>query len=780
MTRESMEYDVVIVGAGPAGLSCAIRLKQLNPALGVCVLEKGSEVGAHLLSGAVFEPRALAELFPDWQALGTPLTVPATDDRFLYLTQKTARRLPTPPSMHNQGNYVISLGELGRWLATQAEALGVEIYPGFAAAEILYHPDGRVKGVATGDAGIGKDGQPTANHAEGMELHARQTVFAEGCRGSLTKQLFARFDLRRDCDPQTYALGIKELWQVDPAKHQPGSIMHTIGWPLDQRTYGGGWVYHFRDNLVSIGFVTGLDYTNPWLSPFEEMQRFKTHPAIADLLAGGKRLEYGARALTEGGLQSLPKLTFPGGLLVGDTAGFLNVPKIKGNHLAMKSGMVAAEALAETLVSEAPECTAYLAKLQQSWLWPELSQVRNIRPGFRWGLVPGLLLAALDTYIFRGHAPWTLRNHADHTQLKRAKNASPITYPKPDGVLTFDRLSSVFLSNTNHEENQPPHLVLREPERAITVNYADYASPESRYCPAAVYEIVDAEVGKPRLQINAQNCVHCKTCDIKDPTQNIDWQVPEGGGGPNYAGNVILYKHSAGLNLQSMVLSCRFTVWRKPLGHVETMFWGFMFDVEILVPTLETSRLILRPLRRTDAANIQKYFPHPGIVEFLDADIPWPYPPDGALSYLDTVALPAMEAGLEYRWAITLKGSSDQLIGTINLYPFDHEDSWGFWLAEPFHKRGLMAEAVHAVMNFAFFDLGLRQLGSHCAEPNTGSRKLKELSGAKVAHVQDNVAMIGGTFKRIHWTLSREDWIQSQKAAKPFMPEPEKELLIAV
>jgi electron-transferring-flavoprotein dehydrogenase len=529
-----MDYDVVVVGAGPAGLSCAIRLKQLNPELTVCVLEKGSEVGAHLLSGAVFEPRALDELFPDWAARGAPLTVPAADDRFLYLSKTGSFKLPTPRAMHNHGNYVISLGELGRWLAGQAEALGIEIYPGFAAAEVLYHEDGRVKGVATGDVGIGKDGEPTANHAEGMELHARQTVFAEGCRGSLTKTLFQKFDLRRDCDPQTYALGVKELWEIEPARHRPGQIVHTIGWPLDHQTYGGGWIYHFRDNLISIGFVTGLDYRNPYLSPFEEMQRFKTHPAIAPLLQGGKRLAYGARALTEGGLQSLPKLTFPGGLIIGDAAGFLTVPKIKGNHTAMKSGMVAAAALVGLLSGDGAECVAYPEQLRQSWLWPEMSEARNIRPGFKWGLLPGLALAALDTYVWRGKAPWTLRNHADHEQLVPAKDAKPIAYLKPDGVLTFDRLSSVFLSNTNHVENQPPHLVLRDPARAISVNYDLYASPEQRYCPAAVYEIVGAETGQPHLHINAQNCVHCKSCDIKDPTQNIDWQVPEGGGGPNY------------------------------------------------------------------------------------------------------------------------------------------------------------------------------------------------------------------------------------------------------
>jgi electron-transferring-flavoprotein dehydrogenase len=537
MARESMEYDVVVVGAGPAGLAAAIRLKQRDSALTVCVIEKGAEVGAHLLSGAVLEPRALDELFPDWKERGAPVTVAAGNDSFVYLTKTKSFRLPTPPQMRNHGNYVISLGLLGRWLAGQAEALGVEIYPGFAAAEVLYDESGAVAGVATGDQGIGKDGQPTGNHTEGVELRARQTIFAEGCRGSLTKQLFAKFDLRKNCDPQTYAIGIKELWEIDPAKHKPGTILHTIGWPLAGDTYGGGWLYHFENNLVSLGFVVGLDYKNPFLSPYLEMQRYKTHPLIASLLQGGQRIAYGSRALSEGGYQSIPKVSFPGGVIVGDAAGFLNVAKIKGNHTAMKSGMVAAEALAAHLKAGkgSAECVGYRAALEQSWIWPELKQVRNIRPGFKWGLLPGLALAALDTYVFRGKAPWTLKNHADHLQLRKAAEEKRIEYPKADGTLTFDRLTSVSFSNTNHEEDQPPHLKLKDPALAIEVNYKLYDSPEQRYCPAGVYEIVGAEQNQPRLQINAQNCVHCKSCDIKDPMQNIDWVVPEGAGGPNYA-----------------------------------------------------------------------------------------------------------------------------------------------------------------------------------------------------------------------------------------------------
>lgn len=536
MTRESMEFDVVIVGAGPAGLAAAIRLKQLKPDITVCIVEKGAEVGAHILSGAVFEPRALNELIPDWQAQGAPLITPATSDHFLFLTAQKSWQLPTPLPMHNQGNYVISLGKLCRWLALQAESLGVEIYPGFAATEVLYSENGQVRGIATGDMGIGKDKSHTERYQSGMELHAKQTLFAEGCRGSLTKTLFKRLNLRAQCDPQTYGIGIKELWEIDPAKHQPGKVIHTIGWPLDRKTYGGSFIYHLENNQVAIGFVVGLDYQNTYLDPFAEMQRFKTHPAIRDLFAGGKRICYGARALNEGGLQSIPKLSFEGGLLIGDCAGFLNVPKIKGSHTAMKSGMVAAETIFTALQKNNldGELTNYTKNLQQSWLWPELQHVRNIRPAFRWGLWAGLAYAALDTYLLRGCAPWTLKNHADYLQLKKASACKKIIYPKPDSVLTFDKLSSVYLSNTNHEENQPPHLQLIDPALAISVNYQEYDSPEQRYCPAAVYEILRDAQGNPYLQINAQNCVHCKTCDIKDPRQNINWVPPEGGGGPNY------------------------------------------------------------------------------------------------------------------------------------------------------------------------------------------------------------------------------------------------------
>ena len=539
-----MPYDVVVVGAGPSGLSTAIRLKQLKPELAVCVIEKGSEIGAHLLSGAVFEPRALNELIPDWKdtnRLGgaAPLTVPAVEDHFLFLTEKLSFHLPTPPQMHNKGNYIISLGVFAKWLAVQAEALGVEIYPGFAAAEVLYDDSGAVKGVATGDMGVNKKGKKTSAYQPGIELHAKQTVFSEGCRGSLTKTLFEKFQLRKDCDPQTYGLGVKELWEIPAEKHKQGLIIHTVGWPMDMKTYGGSWMYHAENNLVSIGFVVGLDYENPSLSPFEEMQRFKLHPAVRKYLEGGRRISYGARAISEGGLQSLPKLTFPGGVLAGDTAGFLNTPKIKGNHTAMKSGMLAAEALAEMFQSGDPtgkECTTYRDKFEKSWLKEELFSVRNIRPSFHWGLLPGLVLSVIDTYVFRGKAPWTLKNHADHTCLKHSADMPKISYPKPDGVLTFDRLSSVFVSNTNHEEDQPCHLQLKDPTVPVRINLPLYDEPAQRYCPAGVYEIVKNEQGEPRLQINAQNCVHCKTCDIKDPTQNINWVVPQGGGGPNYSG----------------------------------------------------------------------------------------------------------------------------------------------------------------------------------------------------------------------------------------------------
>ncbi len=541
--RESMEFDVVIVGAGPAGLSAAIRLRQLAAETGqdvsVCVIEKGSEVGAHILSGAVIEPRALDELIPDWKDKGAPLETPAGKDSFLFLTETGSFRMPTPPQMKNHGNYIISLGRLCRWLAEQAEAMGAEIYPGFAAAEVLYHEDGSVKGIATGDMGITKEGERGPNYQPGMELHGSQTLFAEGCRGSLTKALFDRFDLRADCQDQTFAIGIKELWEVEPEKSTPGAILHTTGWPLDSATYGGSFLYHLEGNQVSIGFVVGLDYQNPHLSPYMEFQRFKHHPAIRPVLQGGRRVAYGARALNEGGFQSIPKLTFPGGLLIGCGAGFLNVPKIKGTHTAMKSGMVAAEAVHAALGAGAGaprEVTAYGEALRGSWVWSELKQVRNIRPSFKWGFWVGLVYSALDTYLFAGRAPWTLKHHGpDHLATRKAADCPKIDYPAPDGVISFDRLTNVSFSSTNHEEDQPAHLTLRDDAVPIAVNLADFDAPEQRYCPAGVYEIVTEDGGgSPRLQINAQNCVHCKTCDIKDPTQNINWVVPEGGGGPNY------------------------------------------------------------------------------------------------------------------------------------------------------------------------------------------------------------------------------------------------------
>ena len=540
-----MEYDVVVVGGGPAGLSGAIRLKQLAAERGkdvsVCVLEKGSEIGAHILSGAVMDPRAMDELFPDWKSMGAPLTTPVSEDRFMFLTETGATKTPNwmlPGCFQNHGNYIISLANVTRWLGQQAEALGVEIFPGFAAAEVLYHEDGSVKGVATGDMGVGRDGKQTDAYQQGMELHARYTFFAEGCRGNLGKQLEAKFNLRKDADPQVYGIGLKELWEIPPEKHKPGLVVHTAGWPLDAHTYGGSFLYHMENNQVAVGFVVGLGYTNPYLSPYEEFQRYKTHASIRGFFEGGKRIAYGARAIAAGGLQSLPKLTFPGGALLGDDAGFLNASRIKGSHCAIKSGMMAAEAAFDAVVADrrSDELTAYPEAYSQSWLFDELYRARNFKPWMAKGLYLGTLMVGVDQIVFGGKAPWTLHHdHSDHETLKKKTEVEPIKYPKPDGVLTFDRLSSVFISNTNHTEDQPIHLTLKDASVPVNVNLELYDAPEQRYCPAGVYEIMRDDNGaNPRLQINAQNCVHCKTCDIKDPTQNIVWVTPEGGGGPNY------------------------------------------------------------------------------------------------------------------------------------------------------------------------------------------------------------------------------------------------------